>query len=180
MSLDNNSIVIVAGAIWKVRDGMLTVTQCDGLAIKWSDLTSEQKAGVKGGYSRQCESCRISSAGTTKHIWSPEAEAGLESGYWSPEGCFFNPIPSTKYGGEDCETLYSVCTAGLAEDGVGCEWDQNESYQECFSRREDAWFFTERAEPAFTCQSDCKAQPTKKLRWLCAKTVRKLKKQGMC
>ena len=38
---------------------MLIVTECDGLAMKWSELTNNQRAGIKGKYLKYCDSCQV-------------------------------------------------------------------------------------------------------------------------
>ncbi|XP_071484281.1 metalloproteinase inhibitor 1-like [Diadema antillarum] len=168
---------LIAG---KVRNGVLNVTECDGLAVPWSHLTSEQRAGIEGKYNEQCKSCEISSARVAKRMWGELVLAGQESGFWSTDLCFFNPIQSQKYGGKDCETLYSVCTPSLEDNGGTCAWEQTASYTDCFQKREDLWFFMEKSEPAFNCESDCHSQPSKKLRWQCTKQKKKLKRRGQC
>ena len=112
---------------------------------------------------------------TTLYIGGELAELGLESGYWSTEGCFFNPIPSIKYGGEDCETLYSYCSLGSSG---SCSWKETEEYLECYQLREDNWFFTEKAQPAYTCRSQCNSIANKQEKYQCAKATKKLEKQG--
>ncbi|XP_041458462.1 metalloproteinase inhibitor 1-like isoform X2 [Lytechinus variegatus] len=171
--LDLKEIYVIGG---KVIDELLVISSCDGIAMKFDNLTVDQRRGFKNRYKDQCDFCTIQGAGTTKYFGGLEAELGEESGLWSPQGCFYNPIPSTTYGGEDCETLYSFCKP-RPDTGV-CEWEGTVDYDDCFTNREDIWFFTEKSQPAFTCRSQCKFQKTKLLKWRCARATKKLERQG--
>ena len=80
-----------------------------------------------------------------------------------------------KYGGEDCETLYSYCTPGS---GDGCSWKVTPEYKKCFKLRESTWFLTEKGQGAYTCRSQCQRISNQSLRYRCIKKTRKLEKQG--
>lgn len=120
---------------------------------------------------------QIQGAGTTKYIGGDLAELGQVSGYWSPEGCFYNPYPSVRYGGQDCETLYTFCRP--RPDTGQCAWEETVDYDDCFDDRESIWFFTEKGQHAYTCRSQCMAQGTKLLRWRCLKVIKKLEMKGL-
>ncbi|XP_071480996.1 uncharacterized protein [Diadema antillarum] len=185
--LQRGGIYLIAG---QVRDGMLTISQCEGLAMKWSSLTQEQRQGFEGLYQEQCRSCEIEPAWVQKYYRGEEDQGQFESRYWSRQGCFYNPIASDRYGGEDCETLYSTCVPinhnggapnyGYDQMGgtTGCMWRDTPAYQECYQQRDSAWFFTDRAEQAITCRSQCSNLPSKQQRWRCVAEVRKLERRG--
>ncbi|XP_780642.2 metalloproteinase inhibitor 2 [Strongylocentrotus purpuratus] len=167
-------VYIIGG---KVIDELLVVTSCDGIAMRFDNLTSDQRRGFKDRYEEQCGFCTIQGAGTTKYIGGDLAEDGQESGYWSPKECFYNPYPSVRYGGQDCETLYTFCRPH--PDTGECAWEETMDYDDCFDARESIWFFTEKSQPAYTCRSQCMVQPTKLLRWRCLKVIKKLEMKGL-
>ncbi|XP_063952101.1 uncharacterized protein LOC129255459 [Lytechinus pictus] len=103
--LKPSEIYVIGG---KFIDNRLFVSSCDGIAFKFDNLTEHQRKGFKNGYRQQCDFCTNQGADTAKHL-NVNMTGDVQSGLWSSEECFFNPIPSKRYGGEDCETLYSFC-----------------------------------------------------------------------
>nr|XP_054749784.1 uncharacterized protein LOC129255459 [Lytechinus pictus] len=95
---------------------------------------------------------------------------GFKNGY--RQQCDF----CTRYGGEDCETLYSFCKP-RPDTGV-CEWEGTVDYDDCFTNREGIWVAKEKSQPAFTCRSQCASQDIKLLRWKCFRATKKLERQG--
>ncbi|XP_054762031.2 metalloproteinase inhibitor 1-like [Lytechinus pictus] len=100
----------------KLIDGRLIVGSCDGIAIRFDELTLDQKKGFKRRYKKQCDSCPIEGASEQE------------------EGCIYNPEASQRFGGQDCEYLYSFCK--LRKRTGDCRWKRTAHYDTCFAERE--------------------------------------------
>ncbi|XP_072174111.1 uncharacterized protein [Diadema setosum] len=166
---------LIAGIM---RDGRLTLTPCDSLQIVLANLTDYQHNAFNGGYLQHCDYCKIQGADRTKYIGGILAEQGLESGYWSSQTCFYNPAPSQRFGGEDCETRYSMCRPHPQT--AKCQWEGGDDYFNCFQEREDAWFRQEGAlsPSGYTCRSECDSQPHLLLKLRCIRETTKLEDEG--
>lgn len=171
--LNDDVVYVIAG---KVFNGTVTASQCDGFATLFSSLTFDQRRGFIDRYENQCDFCQIEAAIQTKYIGGILAELGRESGYWSKEGCVYNPEPSARYGGVDCESLYTFCLAGSK--AGECSWEGTIDYDDCVESREDAWFLEEKGETEYTCRSQCDNLMSYHERWYCLKDAMRLERQG--
>ncbi|XP_072175367.1 metalloproteinase inhibitor 1-like [Diadema setosum] len=168
---------LIPGSIYLMmghyHDDVLRISACDSVE-PWLSLTSVQRSGVKEAYSLFCDQCSINS---TFSIIRPELQQDWSfdynemnfspSHYWRTEDCFYNPLASSSYGVEDCETQHSIC---VPDAGGRCSWLATDKFNTCAKRRETNSCMVgigAIAVPSWRCRQDCMTVPKGCMRNLC-------------
>lgn len=137
----------------------MAITICTWVEL-WSDLTREQKKGLKGSYNN-CNCTIYPTSGRLLHGNSPQDKFRLEE-------CLFNPISANVLSVPDCEQLHGFCK--MNEAANTCSWEYKGAYRNCFQSRQQK--LSQNGKPAVMSKEGCAIYTGRKKKQCLLKFIR--------